>query len=281
MHRRLMGILGLAFVASMLLPTVAAAYGKAFEFFPGRCHMYGGYAWNSGTCPDDTWRKNNMFSPDTVAKKFSCLGVGSVFYYGSISAPGVYYIKTTILGSASADLIAKLPSAAAMAPDTLVDSMQVTVISRAAGSITFGLKGVAQHFNASTVPIGDGPVSKLRFVVYPDSTSAKAETNPVNSGEMDFIGSSKVVFRGLFTSADFTAPATIGSDDFQVATVGGLQKTVTVPSGATAVVLIDLEPSSLGAVVPASNPALLGLLGMLLLAGSAWALSKRTRSRLS
>lgn len=143
------------------------------------------------------------------------------------------------------------PTTLATTPDTLQDSIAVSVNRSVPGQLTISISGYSKHFNPGTVPAASHCVSRLYVTVYPDTTSAKNRVNSIAQGRMSFDRSSTPSLGGLFGPGDFTGPTAIGDgNDFQVVTANGLSKVVTVPNENTAVVEARVDPDAFDAPPP-------------------------------
>jgi len=186
---------------------------------------------------------------------------------------GVVGVGVAIIPPAAAGLVSDRPGISAATPDSINDSLGISV-TRGATQVTIGITGFAQHHNPGATGHGVS-ISRLRVAVYPDTTSAKNGTNEIASGQMTFFGSDKTVLAGFFNPGDFTGPTTIGDgNDYQVSTTPGLSKVVTVPNGNTAIVQVKVDPEA-GATTPASSPPTLVLLASLLLGVGTWVMIRR------
>jgi len=163
-----------------------------------------------------------------------------------------FAVARVIGGGGSAGLVGKLGrlGPTVVLPDTVEDSLAVSVNRGTAGQVTLTISGYAKHLNFGSAP--RGVLSRLKVTVYPDTTSAKNETGAVASGELDFFDSDKNVFSGFFSAADFTLPTPIGNEgnDFQMSTVPNLQKVVTGVNANTATVAIEVDPDDGAPVLP-------------------------------
>jgi hypothetical protein len=200
-------------------------------------------------------------------------GNGAIFY-GSHPTAAQVFVSAWVWGTAWAG-----KNMTAASPDTVHDSLSVSVDRSVPGQVTISINGAAQHLNPAADP---QPVrSKLRVVVYPDSNSAKAQTPVIAQGEMNFTGSAGTSFSGFFNAGDFTGPTVIGDgNDFQVATNGTVVKVIPVPNAATACVEAVADPNA-NAGVPATTPPTLALLAVILLAGGTWFLVRNRRRQLA
>jgi hypothetical protein len=291
--RLFIGVIGLAVAGLTLAPTIAGARTHIFEGFPGTAITYGFYQFPCAAplrFPGTPTILNapgfgpnpSLYFSGLIASPAGCPG-SFAYMIASIPAPGAAWTVGRVIGAGNAGLVAKLPSTTATTPDTLQDSLFVSVNRGTPGQVTLSITGYAKHLNPAAAP--NGAVSRLTVAVYPDTTSAKNETGAIASGEMRFAGSASRTFSGFFTASDFTTPAVIGDgNDFIVSTTPGLQKVVTVPNAATAVVDIVVDPEGFTVPTggaPASNPALLVALASLLLGGATWLLLKRNRADLA
>lgn len=291
--RQFIGVMGLVLVGLALAPSIAGARARIFEFFPGTAITYGFYAFpctspvlfpgtpttlnapGFGTNP-------SLYFSGLITSPAGCPGAFA-YMIASVPAPNQAWAVAKIIGRGNAGLIAKLPGTQATYPDTLDDSLAVSVNRGTPGQVTISIVGYAKHMNPDVAPRGG--ISRLVVAVYPDTTSAKNETGAIASGEMRFQGSNSRNFLGFFGPSDFSAPTLIGdNNDYRVATSPGLQKVVLVPNAATAIVVAEVDPDA-GLVVtpgaPASNPSLLVMLASLLLGGATWLLVKRSRTGLA
>ena len=196
----------------------------------------------------------------------------------SFPAGGAPWALGRIIGSGGAGLVGGQGDAVATPADTLTDSLAVTVTNRntVANTITISINGLARHVNP-----GAGN-SRLKVVVYADSTSAKNETGGgVATGQMTFIGSAKKEVSGFFNAGDFTEPTQIGNA-FQISTIGTLSKIISVPNATTATLSVEVDPdASTATLAPASTPLALLLLASVLLGGAMWFLVSRRRPGLA
>ena len=145
-------------------------------------------------------------------------------------------------------------------------------------SSTLRINGRARHESAT----GDGLVSKLKIVIYPDSNAAKNETSPLSggTGEIRFIGTNKTVVSGFINSGDVTT--TDNGNVHQLTTAANLSKVIAIPSNFinTATVSVEIDPNT-AISAPASAPPTLILLALLLMAGATWFLMRWRRERLA
>jgi hypothetical protein len=279
------GVLAVVLVGLTLVPSTAGAFGRIFAFPPGG--------------PPFAFVAGIQFLPPDPAGPFpgtpALIGPAPAFFasvapgpppaphfavlFAGLPAPGVAGIGAFVVGLGAAGLASKLPSIAAATPDTLHDSLMVSVNRSTPGQVTISISGFAQHLNPATALTVE--VSRLRVNVYADTTSAKNGFGEISYGEMKFSGSATRAFSGFFNPGDFTVPTTIGDgNDYQVATVPSLQKVVSVPNANTACVEAMVNPDAVGPE-PASTPFTLALLATLLLGGATGFLVVRRRSSLA
>jgi len=289
----LASVAGLILAGLFLSPTIAGARSRVFEFVPGTAITYGFYRFSCTAqtiFPGTPTTLNapgfgpnpSLYFSGLIASPAGCPG-SFAYMIASDPAPGQAWTISRVIGAGNAGLLAKQPSTEAATPDTLQDSLWVSVNRGTPGQITISITGYAMHLNPVAAP--NGALSKLKVAVFPDTTSAKNETGAIASGEMRFNGSATRTFIGFFNPSDFTAPAVTGDgNDFIVSTTPGLQKVVTVPNAATAIVVAEVDPEGFTVAnggVPASNPSLLVMLASLLLGGASWLLLRRNRPDLA
>jgi hypothetical protein len=299
MHRAV--TITIALAGLVLAPSIAGAFGGAIAFPPAApgapAFFWGNYfvpanAPPVGPFPAVAW---NIFFPvgsGTLPKVvpagapvlFTVIAPGfggnGAAYWGSHPAPGVVNFGVWAWGAAAAKANKALGTTAA-SPDTVHDSLLVSVDRSVPGQVTISISGVAQHMNPGADDSGRPVSSVLGVAVYPDSNSAKNRTGALSQGTMKFTGSAGTAFTGIFNAGDFTAPTTIGDgNDFQVATNGSIVKVVAVPNAATACVEGFADPDA-NAAVPGSTPITLLALAALLLVGGTWFLLRKQRPQVA
>jgi hypothetical protein len=284
-----------ALVCLALVPSVAGAFARAFELpgLPGSPAYFNGIYLCPAANPPNPPVGNfpappgwGIFYPVGAPNLPKLVPAGGpvgvvvlgtaangVRFWGSHPAVGSVFAVAWAWGAAAAG------KNTAASPDTIQDSLQVSVNRSVPGQVTISISGVARHLNPAADP---QPItSSLRVSVYPDSESAKEESGHLARGEMRFTGSASTTFSGFFTAGDFTGPSVTGDgNDFQVATNGTIVKVVAVPNAALACVDARVDPNA-NAPVPASSPPTLALLAVALLGGGVWFMSRRRRPELA
>ena len=283
----------LALAGVVLVPALAGAVARGYVLggSPGSpAYFLGYYNIPSATPPFDYFPVPAAwvgFNPAGTTKLPKVVPVGALafqrvegapgngaIFYGSHPAAADVYVSAWVWGTAWAGKAMQAAS-----PDTVHDSLQVSVDRSVPGQVSISIIAVAQHLNPAADP--QAIRSRLRVGVYPDTNSARAQTGELAHGEMRFTGSSGTSFSGFFNAGDFTAPTVIGDgNDFQVRTNGTIVKVVAVPNAATACVDAIADPNA-NAGVPASTPPTLVLLAAILLAGGTWFMVRSRRRQLA
>src|SRR5262245_22416734 len=143
-----------------------------------------------------------------------------------------------IIGLGGAGVVGGGPEIAAAPQPIVTDSMSVGVTRNVVNNtITLRINGRARHESAT----GDGLVSKLKIVIYQDSTSAKNEVNPISggTGEIRFIGTNKTVVSGFINSGDVTT--TDNGNVHQLTTAANLSKVIAIPSNFINTATVSVE----------------------------------------